>query len=86
MAQQPLRDAMPGGHQIPPAGVVGAHQITRRLDRGQRDDHLGQRPREQQPGEQLGVLAVSLTRSDGPRGVFPGATTRISIPAAVAAR
>jgi len=86
MAQRHLADPMAGVHQIAATGVMGAGHLARRLDLRGRDNNPRQRLGQQQPGQQLGVLAIGLDGSDGPRGVLPGATTCIAIPTALAAR
>ncbi len=60
MTEQHLGDPVASRHQISPAGIVRAHQLTRRLDLHRRHDDRGQRASQQQPREQLGVLAISL--------------------------
>lgn len=72
-------------HQIAPARIMRPGHLPRRVDLRRGDHHLGQAPSQQQPGQQLRVRAISFTRSDGPRGVLPGAITCIAIPSAAAA-
>ena len=60
MPEQHLRHAMAGVHQIPPARVMGPGHLAGRLDLGRRHHDCGQRAGQQQPREQLGVLAIGL--------------------------
>ena len=60
VTQQHLRHAMTRVHQIAPAGVMRARHLLGRLDLRRRDHHASQRAGQQQPREQLGVLAVGL--------------------------
>ena len=60
VAQQHLRDAMAGVHQIPPARVMRADQLPGGLHRRRGTTTGSERPRDQTPREQLGVLAIGL--------------------------
>ena len=86
VTQQHLADAMARVHQIATTRVVRTRHLPGGLDLWWRHDHARQRPGQQQPRQQLGILRSVLTLSDEPRGVLPGAITCIAIPAAVAAR
>ena len=58
--QQQFRDAVPAAHQVGPDLLTSTAEMPRRLDaRAGHGDDL-QLPGKQQPGEQLGVLAVAL--------------------------
>jgi hypothetical protein len=60
VTQQHLRETVACAHQIPPARVMQASQLAGGFDPGWWDHHRLELSRDQQPGEQLGVLAVSL--------------------------
>ena len=58
--QQQLRDAMAAAHQIAAHLLTRAREMPRRLERRRRHRHRLQLPGQQQPREQLRVLAVGL--------------------------
>ena len=58
--QQQLGDPVARAHHIRPDLLAPAREMPHRLDPGVRDEHRRQLPREQQPGEQFGVLAIGL--------------------------
>jgi hypothetical protein len=73
--QQQLRDAVPAAHQVGPNLLTSTAEMPRGLDaRAGHGDDL-QLTGEQQPGQELGVLAVALDPVAGRAGVGLGTIT-----------
>lgn len=82
VAQQHLRQPVPGAHQVSAAVLPSPDQVAGCFLLDARDDHRGDLTHPQQPGQMHASLLSVLTRS--PEGLcsFEGAATSQRIPAA----
>lgn len=60
VAQQELRDPVPGPHQVRPDVLAGTDQIPGGLIREARNPYRGYLPQQGQPGQMFGVAGISL--------------------------
>jgi hypothetical protein len=85
MAQQQLREPVPGPHQIAPGVLTSTNKITRRLLFRRRDPYRRDLTEPKQPRQPLSITPSVLTRSVAAR-IRDGAATTQLIPASAHAR